>query len=71
MVDPSQFDTMINWAFAIATLIYTTIGVVGYLMFGNAVCQEVRVSHITSSPTGMLTTSRITVQSGSHAHAGL
>ncbi|KAJ3531446.1 hypothetical protein NM688_g7572 [Phlebia brevispora] len=40
MVDPSQFDIMINWAFAIASLIYTTIGVTGYLMFGNSVSDE-------------------------------
>lgn len=41
MIDPSQFDNMIDWAFAIATAIYTTIGVVGYLMFGNNVSDEV------------------------------
>ena len=44
MVDPKQFDTMINWAFGIATAIYTTIGVTGYLMFGNSVSDEVRIS---------------------------
>lgn len=32
---------MIEWAFAIATLIYTIIGVTGYLMFGNDVSDEV------------------------------
>ena len=42
MVDPTQFDTMINWAFGIASAIYTTIGVTGYLMFGNSVFDEVR-----------------------------
>ena len=42
MIDPSQFDEMINWAFTIATLIYTVIGVTGYLMFGNSVSDEVR-----------------------------
>lgn len=41
MIDPSQFDSMIEWAFAIATLIYTIIGVTGYLMFGNSVSDEV------------------------------
>ncbi|TFK40992.1 transmembrane amino acid transporter protein-domain-containing protein [Crucibulum laeve] len=41
MVDPSQFDTMINWAFVVATFIYTIIGYAGYLMFGNAVSDEI------------------------------
>lgn len=41
MIDPTQFDHMIEWAFAIATLIYTVIGVTGYLMFGNNVSDEV------------------------------
>jgi solute carrier family 32 (vesicular inhibitory amino acid transporter) len=41
MIDPSQFDTMINWAFTIATTIYMVIGVTGYLMFGNNVTDEV------------------------------
>ncbi|GJE86038.1 amino acid transporter [Phanerochaete sordida] len=40
MIDPTQFDVMIDWAFAIATAIYTTIGVTGYLMFGNDVSDE-------------------------------
>ena len=42
MQDPSRFDEMINWAFAIATGIYGLLGVVGYIMFGNAVSDEVR-----------------------------
>lgn len=41
MIDPAQFDHMIDWAFALATLIYTIIGVTGYLMFGNDVSDEV------------------------------
>ena len=45
MVDPSQFDSMINWAFSVATFIYTMIGVTGYLMFGNDVCEEVSIAH--------------------------
>ena len=40
MQDPSRFDEMINWAFAIATGIYGLLGVVGYVMFGNAVSDE-------------------------------
>jgi len=32
---------MINWAFAIATLIYAIIGYAGYLMFGSDVSDEV------------------------------
>lgn len=42
MIDPSEFDQMINWAFIVATLVYTLIGYAGYLMFGNAVSDEVR-----------------------------
>jgi hypothetical protein len=44
MVDPSQFDSVIDWSFAIATCIYTIIGATGYLMFGNDVSDE--VSHL-------------------------
>jgi len=41
MADPSQFDKMINWAFAVATVIYGIIGAAGYLMFGRAVSEEI------------------------------
>lgn len=57
MVDPSQFDRMINWAFVglmdifstvwltqyqvAATFLYALIGYAGYLMFGNYVSDEV------------------------------
>jgi vesicular inhibitory amino acid transporter len=41
MANPEDFDTMINWAFAVATLIYTLIGYAGYAMFGVAVSDEV------------------------------
>ena len=41
MIDPTQFDEMINWAFAIATGIYGLLGVAGYIMFGNSVSDEV------------------------------
>ncbi|KIK71192.1 hypothetical protein GYMLUDRAFT_235550 [Collybiopsis luxurians FD-317 M1] len=41
MIDPSQFDKMINWAFLVATTIYALIGYVGYLMFGSDVSDEV------------------------------
>ncbi|OCH96489.1 hypothetical protein OBBRIDRAFT_6015 [Obba rivulosa] len=40
MTDPSQFDVMIDYAFIIASAIYATIGVAGYLMFGNDVSDE-------------------------------
>ena len=46
MVDPTQFDEMINWAFAIATGIYGLLGVAGYIMFGNAVSDEVRAGDV-------------------------
>jgi vesicular inhibitory amino acid transporter len=41
MVDPSEFDKMINWAFVIATVIYSAIGYAGYMMYGNSVSDEV------------------------------
>ncbi|KAJ7619383.1 transmembrane amino acid transporter protein-domain-containing protein [Roridomyces roridus] len=41
MVDPSQFDKMINWAFVVATSIYALIGAAGYFMFGNSVSAEI------------------------------
>lgn len=41
MADPSQFDTMIDCAFVVATFIYAAIGIAGYLMFGNSVSGEV------------------------------
>ncbi|KAJ3561959.1 hypothetical protein NP233_g9874 [Leucocoprinus birnbaumii] len=41
MVDPSQFDRMINWAFVAATAIYAMIGYAGYLMYGNGVSDEI------------------------------
>jgi len=43
MADPSQFDHMINWAFVIATFIYTAIGAAGYLMFGKSVHDEISI----------------------------
>ncbi|KAJ3776925.1 transmembrane amino acid transporter protein-domain-containing protein [Lentinula raphanica] len=41
MVNPEEFDTMINWAFLVATTIYALIGYVGYLMFGPNVSDEI------------------------------
>ncbi|KAE9410908.1 hypothetical protein BT96DRAFT_969183 [Gymnopus androsaceus JB14] len=41
MVNPEEFDTMINWAFLVATSIYALIGFVGYLMFGSNVSDEI------------------------------
>ena len=46
MIDPSRFDEMINWAFAIATGIYAILGVAGYIMFGNSVSDEVSGSSV-------------------------
>ncbi|KAI0762902.1 transmembrane amino acid transporter protein-domain-containing protein [Fomes fomentarius] len=43
MIDPTQFDEMINWAFVIATGIYGLLGVAGYIMFGNSVSDEFSV----------------------------
>lgn len=43
MVDPTEFDKMINWAFVVATVIYALIGYAGYLMYGNTVSDEVCV----------------------------
>ncbi|KAF5382924.1 hypothetical protein D9757_006378 [Collybiopsis confluens] len=41
MIDPSEFDRMINWAFLVATAIYAFIGYIGYLMFGSNVSDEI------------------------------
>ncbi|KAJ7886674.1 transmembrane amino acid transporter protein-domain-containing protein [Mycena leptocephala] len=41
MVDPSEFNKMIDWAFIVATGIYGLIACAGYLMFGNSVSQEI------------------------------
>ncbi|KAJ3990546.1 transmembrane amino acid transporter protein-domain-containing protein [Lentinula detonsa] len=41
MVNPEEFDTMIDWAFLVATTIYALIGYVGYLMFGSNVSDEI------------------------------
>ncbi|KAJ7886654.1 transmembrane amino acid transporter protein-domain-containing protein, partial [Mycena leptocephala] len=41
MVNPSEFNKMINWAFIIATLIYLVIASAGYLMFGDFVSDEI------------------------------
>ncbi|KAJ7762013.1 transmembrane amino acid transporter protein-domain-containing protein [Mycena maculata] len=43
MVDPSQFNKMINWAFIVATSIYTLIACAGYMMFGNSVSAEISI----------------------------
>jgi len=41
MLNPQEFDRMINWAFFISTVIYAIIAAVGYLMFGQSVSDEV------------------------------
>ncbi|THU94817.1 hypothetical protein K435DRAFT_667480 [Dendrothele bispora CBS 962.96] len=41
MTNPEQFDQMINWAFVVATAIYTLVGYAGYRMFGNDVSEEI------------------------------
>ncbi|KAF7319829.1 Aa-trans domain-containing protein [Mycena kentingensis (nom. inval.)] len=41
MVDPSEFNRMIDLAFVVATSIYALIGCAGYAMFGNSVSDEI------------------------------
>ncbi|KAF8898555.1 transmembrane amino acid transporter protein-domain-containing protein [Infundibulicybe gibba] len=41
MIDPTEFNKMINWAFVIATFIYALIGYAGYTMFGKYVSDEI------------------------------
>ncbi|KAF9512881.1 hypothetical protein BS47DRAFT_1297084 [Hydnum rufescens UP504] len=41
MRHPEEFDSMINYAFAITTAVYGTVGACGYLMFGNDVSDEI------------------------------
>jgi vesicular inhibitory amino acid transporter len=41
MKDPSEFCKMLNWAYAAATVIYLSMGICGYLMFGNSVSDEI------------------------------
>ncbi|KAL5641605.1 hypothetical protein ACGC1H_001921 [Rhizoctonia solani] len=43
MAEPERFDSMINWAFFVATLIYGVVGAGGYVMFGRGVSDEVSV----------------------------
>ncbi|KAF8605185.1 hypothetical protein BDV93DRAFT_439599 [Ceratobasidium sp. AG-I] len=43
MSEPEHFDSMINWAFFVATLIYAIVGAGGYIMFGRDVSDEVSV----------------------------
>ncbi|TDL28680.1 hypothetical protein BD410DRAFT_712320 [Rickenella mellea] len=48
MAKPEEFDTMINWAFVAATVIYSIIGSFGYLMFGDYVSDEVSQDLLTT-----------------------
>ncbi|RDB29207.1 Vacuolar amino acid transporter 1 [Hypsizygus marmoreus] len=48
MIDPSQFDKMINWAFIVATMLYTLIGYAGYMMFGTDVSEEISINLLTT-----------------------
>ncbi|CAE6456120.1 unnamed protein product [Rhizoctonia solani] len=43
MAEPEHFDSMINWAFFVATFIYGIVGAGGYVMFGRDVSDEVSV----------------------------
>ncbi|KAG9124660.1 hypothetical protein FRC07_010722 [Ceratobasidium sp. 392] len=43
MAEPEHFDSLINWAFFVATLIYAVVGAGGYIMFGRDVSDEVSV----------------------------
>ncbi|KAJ1311803.1 hypothetical protein OPQ81_010268 [Rhizoctonia solani] len=43
MAEPERFDSMINWAFFVTTLIYGVVGAGGYIMFGRDVSDEVSV----------------------------
>ncbi|KAJ6509237.1 transmembrane amino acid transporter protein-domain-containing protein [Mycena vitilis] len=41
MISPRRFEEMLNLAFGIATCIYTLMALMGYLMFGNSVSEEI------------------------------
>lgn len=41
MKNPADFRKMLNWAYLAAACIYLSMGLVGYIMFGNAVTDEI------------------------------
>jgi len=41
MKNPAEFCKMLNWAYAAATIIYLSMGLCGYLMFGNGISDEI------------------------------
>jgi vesicular inhibitory amino acid transporter len=41
MKNPAEFRKMLNWAYLAAAVIYLSMGLIGYIMFGNAVTDEI------------------------------
>jgi len=50
MKDPKQADRVCNWAYAISMTVYLIVSVVGYLMYGTNVSDEVSTPCCLSSP---------------------
>jgi len=48
MKDPTEFNSMIRWAFLASTLFYAAAGAAGYLMFGDHVSDEISQDLITT-----------------------
>lgn len=52
MKDPHRFPAMLNLSYVIATCVYLTMGIAGYLMFGSTVTDEItrNLTHVKEYP---------------------
>ena len=46
MAKPGSYNRMVDYSYAITSVIYITVAASGYLMFGSETLQEVGNSHI-------------------------
>ena len=55
MKRPQDFNRVCNIAFVVAAACYMFMGIIGYLMFGNGVSDEVRSCNMSNQPRAVLT----------------
>lgn len=53
MQHPKQYNKMVDWTYIISALIYLTVAVAGYRMFGSETMQEVTI-HGRKDPLSVL-----------------
>ena len=44
MKEPEHFKSVLNWGMSIVTILYVSLGVIGYVTFGESICGSITLN---------------------------